>query len=208
METENAESAENWTGLAAANQLPLYIIDKESLNTMGRESPSKLQRTAIACSIWDCRENGIYYISGFEGTSSRIRVAFLEPEGSMTVKMFPRGAVQIIACHSKALGIIQLRVSLVDAANPFVLVDSNYNMTTWLEDSVKEFDWHIASNISGIDGALGQNLTCKLLDRLHQLIGPSDMRRVSTGGMIDCEFLSLTWRHALLINLWQCKVLF
>jgi 2-methylaconitate cis-trans-isomerase PrpF len=44
----------------------------------------------------------------------------------MTGKMFPSGATQEnLTVHSKTLGTIQLRVSLVDAGNPFVLVDSS-----------------------------------------------------------------------------------
>jgi len=71
------------------------------------------------------REDGTCHIPGVEGTSSPIKVAFLNPAGSMTGKMFPSGATQeTLTIHSKTLGTVQLRVSLVDAANPFVLVDS------------------------------------------------------------------------------------
>jgi 2-methylaconitate cis-trans-isomerase PrpF len=71
------------------------------------------------------RDDGDCSIPGVEGTSSPIKVAFLDPEGSMTGKMLPSGATQeTFTVHSKTLGTIQLRVSLVDAGNPFVLVDS------------------------------------------------------------------------------------
>jgi 2-methylaconitate cis-trans-isomerase PrpF len=43
----------------------------------------------------------------------------------MTGKMFPSGATQeILTVQSQTVGTFQVRVSLVDAANPFVLVDS------------------------------------------------------------------------------------
>lgn len=72
------------------------------------------------------REDGTCHIPGVGGTSSPLKVAFLNPEGSMTGKMFPSGATQeTISIDSKHLGTIQLQVSLVDAANPFVLVDSS-----------------------------------------------------------------------------------
>lgn len=71
------------------------------------------------------REDGACRIPGVEGTSSPIKVAFLNPGGSMTGKMFPSGAKQeTLTVQSRTVGVFQVRVSLVDAANPFVLVDS------------------------------------------------------------------------------------
>ncbi|CAG8226495.1 unnamed protein product [Penicillium salamii] len=71
------------------------------------------------------REDGTCHIPGVEGTSSPIKVAFLNPAGSMTGKMFPSGAKQeILTLQSPNLGAVHVRVSLVDAGNPFVLVDS------------------------------------------------------------------------------------
>ncbi|KAJ5753015.1 hypothetical protein N7520_009932 [Penicillium odoratum] len=71
------------------------------------------------------REDGNCHIPGVEGTSSPIKVAFLNPGGSMTGKMFPSGATQeTLTVQSRTVGNFQVRVSLVDAANPFVLVDS------------------------------------------------------------------------------------
>ncbi|KAJ5939303.1 hypothetical protein N7466_002437 [Penicillium verhagenii] len=71
------------------------------------------------------REDGNCHIPGVEGTSSPIKVAFLNPGGSMTGKMFPSGKPQeTLTVHSRTAGVFQVLVSLVDAANPFVLVDS------------------------------------------------------------------------------------
>ncbi|CAG7956536.1 unnamed protein product [Penicillium salamii] len=71
------------------------------------------------------REDGTCRIPGVEGTSSPIKVAFLNPAGSMTGKMFPSGVKQeILTLQSPNLGAVHVRVSLVDAGNPFVLVDS------------------------------------------------------------------------------------
>ncbi|KAJ5806447.1 uncharacterized protein N7503_004049 [Penicillium pulvis] len=71
------------------------------------------------------REDGACRIPGVEGTSSPIKVAFLNPGGSMTGKMFPSGAKQeTLTVQSWTVGVFQVSVSLVDAANPFVLVDS------------------------------------------------------------------------------------
>ena len=71
------------------------------------------------------REEGDYSIPGVEGTSSRVKVAFMNPGGSMTGCIFPSGAKQeILTVPSRTIGTIHVRVSLVDAANPFVLVDA------------------------------------------------------------------------------------
>ena len=73
-----------------------------------------------------CKEDGTCHIPGVEGTSSPIKVAFLNPEGSMTGKMFPSGATQeTLTVQTRRVGNLRVRVSLVDAANPFVLVDSH-----------------------------------------------------------------------------------
>lgn len=72
------------------------------------------------------QEDGDFCIPGVQGTSSPIKVAFLNPGGSMTGRMFPSGVPQeILTVDSLAVGTFQVRVSLVDAANPFVLVDAS-----------------------------------------------------------------------------------
>ncbi|GFF51723.1 putative isomerase YraM [Aspergillus udagawae] len=71
------------------------------------------------------QEEGEYRIPGVAGTSSPIRLAFLRPGGSMTGRLFPSGAQQeMLTVQSRAMGTFTVRVSLVDAANPFVLVDA------------------------------------------------------------------------------------
>lgn len=90
------------------------------------------------------REDGYCHIAGVEGTSSPIKVAFLNPGGSMTGKMFPSGATQnILTIQSQLAGSFKVRVSLVDAANPFVLVDSRSlalrDHPTWPDPSDPDF---------------------------------------------------------------------
>ncbi|OJZ83594.1 hypothetical protein ASPFODRAFT_62732 [Aspergillus luchuensis CBS 106.47] len=71
------------------------------------------------------REDGDYAIPGVEGTASPIKVAFLKPCGSMTGHMFPSGRHQeMLTVQSRGFGTLSVRVSLVDAANPFVFVDA------------------------------------------------------------------------------------
>lgn len=70
------------------------------------------------------QEGGKYAIPGVEGTASPVRIAFLNPGGSMTGRMFPSGLRQeTLTVQSRGFGPFAVRVSLVDAANPFVLID-------------------------------------------------------------------------------------
>ena len=72
------------------------------------------------------REDGDYCIPGVQGMSSPIKVAFLNPGGSMTGQIFPSGVPQeTLTVSSASVGMFSARVSLVDAANPFVLVDKS-----------------------------------------------------------------------------------
>ncbi|KAJ5147472.1 hypothetical protein N7476_001001 [Penicillium atrosanguineum] len=74
-----------------------------------------------------CKEHGTCQIPGVAGTSSPIKVAFLNPEGIQTRKV----------------GKLQVQVSLVDAANPFVLVDSHSlklnGHCTWPDPTDEDF---------------------------------------------------------------------
>lgn len=72
-------------------------------------------------------EEGDYRIPGVETPSSPIKLAFLHPGGSMTGKMFPsRSKKDILSIPlSNVDENFSVRVSLVDAANPFVLVDAS-----------------------------------------------------------------------------------
>ncbi|KAJ5127266.1 hypothetical protein N7448_008045 [Penicillium atrosanguineum] len=91
-----------------------------------------------------CKEHGTCQIPGVAGTSSPIKVAFLNPEGSMTGKMFPSGATQeTLTVQTRKVGKLQVQVSLVDAANPFVLVDSHSlklnGHCTWPDPTDEDF---------------------------------------------------------------------
>ncbi|KAJ5291269.1 hypothetical protein N7478_000520 [Penicillium angulare] len=90
------------------------------------------------------REDGDYSIPGVQGTSSPIKVAFLNPGGSMTGRMFPSGAPKdTLTVYSPSVGTFSVRVSLVDAANPFVLVDASSmsakDYLPWMDPNYTEF---------------------------------------------------------------------
>ena len=71
-------------------------------------------------------EEGDHYISGYSGSGSRIKMTFEEPGGSVTGKLFPSGSRQnTITVASPGLATeINVRATLIDAANPFIFVDS------------------------------------------------------------------------------------
>ncbi|CAG8024202.1 unnamed protein product [Penicillium nalgiovense] len=103
-------------------------IDIRILNINTGQSLVETSRVAPDGSF---QEEGDFRIPGVQGSSSPIKVAFLNPEGSMTGRMFPSGATQEnLTVDSPSVGKFDLRVSLVDAANPFVLVDASSISTT------------------------------------------------------------------------------
>lgn len=71
-------------------------------------------------------EFGHYRIGGVKSEGSEIKVAFVDPAGSMTGKLLPTGNAQDTVSVSSlpALGQFSVRASMVDAANPFVFLDS------------------------------------------------------------------------------------
>ncbi|KND89433.1 putative isomerase YraM [Tolypocladium ophioglossoides CBS 100239] len=74
-------------------------------------------------------EDGSYTIPGVSTTGSEVRVTFVDPAGSMTGKLFPSGKRQQTLAVQPPLamahvGSFTVKVTLVDASNPFVLVDA------------------------------------------------------------------------------------
>jgi 2-methylaconitate cis-trans-isomerase PrpF len=67
---------------------------------------------------------GDFAIDGVSGTQSRITLQFLEPGGAKTGKLLPTGnAVDVLKVKSPSNGdVIEIEASLVDAANPAVII--------------------------------------------------------------------------------------
>lgn len=78
----------------------------------------------------DFLEIGNYAMPGVPSPGSEVRCAFLHPAGSMTGKLFPSGQQQqtlrIISDPNLTMGAapFDVRVTLIDAANPFVFIDA------------------------------------------------------------------------------------
>ena len=66
---------------------------------------------------------GDYHIGGFAGSGSRIDVAFMDPAGSMTGKLFPTGRREERLDVELGGKVISVRATLIDAANPFIFID-------------------------------------------------------------------------------------
>lgn len=98
-------------------------VDIRILNT---NTGQTIVETVQVASDGSFQEDGDYSIPGVQGTSSQIKVSFLHPGGSMTGRIFPTGAAQeTLSVSSSLLKDFSVRASLVDAANPFVLVDAS-----------------------------------------------------------------------------------
>ncbi|KXH25084.1 hypothetical protein CSIM01_13000 [Colletotrichum simmondsii] len=74
----------------------------------------------------NAEEDGDCLIPGVKGPGSEIKVAFVEPVGSMTGKLFPSGqrSERILVEEVASVGDFAVEVTLIDSANPFVLVDA------------------------------------------------------------------------------------
>lgn len=80
----------------------MYQIDIRIFNT---NTSQILVETIQVSADASFQESGDYRIPGVDGTSSPIKVAFLNPEGSMTGSIFPSGASQeTLHVRSKRLG--------------------------------------------------------------------------------------------------------
>ncbi|KAL2203822.1 DUF453-domain-containing protein [Sarocladium strictum] len=80
------------------------------------------------------KEDGDYSIPGVNSTGSEVKIAWLDPAGSMTGKLFPSGEQQqmLPVQPPASLSNIQpfeARVTLIDSANPFIFVDAAFIST-------------------------------------------------------------------------------
>ncbi|KAH7361328.1 PrpF protein-domain-containing protein [Pyrenochaeta sp. MPI-SDFR-AT-0127] len=83
-------------------------------------------------------EDGDYVISGVKGTGSEVKVAFVDPAGSMTGKLFPTGRrSDTIVVKERNQSPFSVRATLIDAANPFVVVDES-SLPCYLKSCTKE----------------------------------------------------------------------
>ncbi|KAJ0330655.1 hypothetical protein COL5a_002955 [Colletotrichum fioriniae] len=99
------------------------VVDVRIFNT----NTSKLiVETVYVDEGGNAEEDGDCLIPGVKGPGSEIKVAFVEPVGSMTGKLFPSGkrSERMFVEEVAPLGDFAVDVTLIDSANPFVLVDA------------------------------------------------------------------------------------
>jgi 2-methylaconitate cis-trans-isomerase PrpF len=84
------------------------------------------------------QEDGDYAIPGVKGTGSEVKVAFVDPAGSMTGKLFPTGKrCDTITVKERNGTRFSVQATLIDAANPFVVVDET-TLPPYLETCTKD----------------------------------------------------------------------
>lgn len=105
-------------------QLTRVQIDISILNT---NTNTVLVETIALDAYGSYEEEGDYRMAGVSGSGSEVKVAFLNPMGTMTGKLFPTGNREdIIAVREQSNNTaFKVRATLVDAGNPFILVDAS-----------------------------------------------------------------------------------
>jgi 2-methylaconitate cis-trans-isomerase PrpF len=89
-------------------------------------------------------EDGDYAIPGVKGTGSEVKVAFVDPAGSMTGVLFPTGQRnEIIQVKETDGHCFSVRATMIDAANPFVLIDET-SLPPYLKTGSKDAPAYLA----------------------------------------------------------------
>ena len=87
-----------------------------------------MNSTVAVCPEGRFLAEGDHRISGYTGSGSRIKMKFENPAGSMTGKLFASGLRQndiTVASPGVPDKKVTVRTTLIDAANPFIFVDSS-----------------------------------------------------------------------------------
>ncbi|KAL2669907.1 hypothetical protein Neosp_015073 [[Neocosmospora] mangrovei] len=111
-------------------------------------------------------EDGSYAIPGVKSPGSEVKCSFVDPAGSMTGSLFPSDQKQqilsISSCPAASrLEPFSVRVTLIDAANPFVLVDSSSISTILDALPSLEAQHHLVESIR-LHGAVAMGLAPSL----------------------------------------------
>ena len=85
-------------------------------------------------------EQGDYRLAGVADPGVEIKVAFVDPAGSMTGTLLPTGNTQdeiIIEKPTASIQPFSVKATLIDAANPFVIVDAETLPSAFLRGSAE-----------------------------------------------------------------------
>lgn len=120
--------------------LTLNQVDIRILNT---NTGCVLEETVAVDEHGFPLEQGDYRIAGVADPGTEIRVAFMEPAGSMTGTLFPTGSAEdtiTIETPTAMSEAFSVRATLIDAANPFVLVDAQSLPSNFVQGSQEWLD--------------------------------------------------------------------
>ena len=85
-------------------------------------------------------EQGDYRMAGVVDPGTEIKVAFVEPAGTMTGKLFPTGNPQdtlVVGNPTALTEPFSVQATLIDCANPFVLVDGTTLPSNFVQGSAQ-----------------------------------------------------------------------
>ena len=146
-------------------------------------------------------DQGDYEISGIEGTGSKVTLRFNDPGGAVTGELFPTGN---LTDNFIIEGIGQINVTMIDAANPVVLVAAKEIGLTGVEMDEFDTDDKIKTIIESIRCkaavAMGitrteedATLTCQTIPKLA-VIAPAQTYEARSGKTIQPESIHLVVR--------------
>lgn len=102
------------------------MLDKVQVRIFNTNTNSVMVETVQVDDDGHFQEDGDCALPGLHSTGSRVKMTFARPAGAMTGKLLPTGNTTdiILVQSAPSLAPVPVKVSLVDAANPFVLVDA------------------------------------------------------------------------------------
>lgn len=100
-----------------------FQVDISILNT---NTNSVLVETVSLDEYGGYDETGDYRIAGVAGTGSEVKVAFMNPAGTMTGRLLPTGNTQdtLSIRGRNCTAPFRVQATMIDAGNPFVLIDA------------------------------------------------------------------------------------
>jgi 2-methylaconitate cis-trans-isomerase PrpF len=181
-------------GLVRATE-PVTTVRIYQVNTKKRI----VAKVPVKDGLYD--ETGDYAIAGVPGTGNKIALHFVEPGGSLTGKLLPTGnATDVI----EVPGIGEIKVSIVDAANPVVFVKAEDLGLTGREIHEIDADENIRAVLEAIRARaavmIGLAATPEEASEIYQavpkvaFVSKSGEYRTVTGGMVKKNQIDLIGR--------------
>lgn len=117
--TSNCGNLSSAVGPFAVDEGLIRISDGEALVRIHQVNTAKVIHARFQVANGKAAVAGDFAIAGVAGTGARIRLDFLDPGGAVTGKLLPTGQVLDLL---KAPGVGSVAVTMIDAANPVVML--------------------------------------------------------------------------------------